>query len=142
MSEQDNLKIAREGFDTWNAHDPNRYGKLLDENHVWESDTVPAPVMGREAVLQLMQMYFRAFPDLHFEIDQMLASGEYVVTRYTATGTHRGELMGIPATNKLAKTRGCTVSKIQNGKLVHGWVYWDTGALMRQLGVLPNQPSR
>src|SRR5262245_48380877 len=98
MSEQDNLRIARESYDAWNAHDPSRYGKLLDANHVWESDTVPAPAKGREAVLQLMHMYLRAFPDLHFEIDQMLASGDYVVTRYTARGTHRGELMGIPAT--------------------------------------------
>lgn len=138
MSESENLKLVQESFNAWNAHDPNRYAKLLDENISWESDTLPEPVRSREGVLQLMQMYVRAFPDLHFELDQTLASGEYVVARYTATGTHRGELMGIPATNKAAKTRGCTVTRIQNGKFVQSWVYWDSGHLLRQLGVLPS----
>jgi predicted ester cyclase len=92
--------------------------KLLDENHLVESDTVPEPVRGREPYRQFMVMYLRAFPDLHFTIDQMVASGDYVVTRYTATGTHRGELQSIPPTNRHAETHGCTVAEIRNGRTV------------------------
>ena len=137
MSEQENLKLARASFDVWNAHDPERYVKLLDEKHVFESDTIPTAMTGREAGREFMKTYVSAFPDLHFQVDQMLASGDFVVTRWTATGTHRGELMGIPATNRRATTRGCTVVEIRNGKLAHDWIYWDTGNLLRQLGVLP-----
>ncbi len=137
MSDQDNLRLARESFDAWNKHDPERYVELLDEKHVFESDTIPAPLTGREAGRQFMQVYVSAFPDLRFDIDQMLASGEFVVTRWTATGTQRGQLMGIAPTNRRTTTHGCTVVEIKNGKFVHAWTYWDTGHLLRQLGVLP-----
>jgi steroid delta-isomerase-like uncharacterized protein len=95
-------------------------------------------ITGREAGREFMKTYVCAFPDLHFQIDQMLASGDFVVTRWTVTGTHRGELMGIPATNRRATIRGCTVVEIRNGKLVHDRIYWDTGTLLKQLGVLPS----
>src|SRR3989442_836782 len=86
MSEQDNLRIARQGWDAWNAHDVDGALKVLDEKHVWETDTLPAPVVGRDGYRQAMQMYLTAFPDLRFSIDQLLSSGDYAVTRYTATG--------------------------------------------------------
>ena len=137
MSESENLQISRQTWDAWNAHDPAGFLKFLDANYVIESDTIPQPIRGLEAARGFMQMYVDAFPDLHFSIDQMIASGDTVVTRWTATGTHRGSLMGIPATNRQAQTRGCTVTEIRNGKAIHDWTYWDTGNLLRQLGVLP-----
>ncbi len=137
MSEQDNLRIIRQGWDAWNAHDVEAALKVLDEKHVWETDTLPAPVVGRDGYRQVMQMYLAAFPDLRFSIDQLLSSGDYAVTRYTATGTHRGDLMGIAPTNRRAETHGCTIVEIRNGKVARTWVYWDTGHLLRQLGVLP-----
>ncbi len=143
MLQDENLQIVREAFDAWNAHDPNQLAKLLDEKYVAESDTLREPIIGREAGRQVMQMYIRAFPDLHLAVDQMIASGDDVVTRWTATGTHRGELMGIAATNQPAVTHGCSVFELRSGKLVREWVYWDTGHLLRQLGVLPRQaPTR
>ena len=62
MTQADNIQVARNIFDAWNKHDPDRYVKLLDEKHVVESDTIPAPVTGREAGRQFMQMYVSAFP--------------------------------------------------------------------------------
>ena len=137
MSEQESLQVARDGWDAWNAHDVNAWLKTLEEQHVWESDTLPAPLVGRDAAGQAMQMYLAAFPDLHFTVDQLLSSGDYVVSRYTATGTHRGDLMGVPPTNRHAETHGCTVAEIKNGKAVRTWGYSDTGHLLRQLGVMP-----
>src|SRR2546426_11087035 len=104
MVEQDNLRVLREVFDAWNQHAPNRMMKLFDEKFVGETDTLPGPTVGREAAGQVMQMYIRAFPDLHLTVDQMIASGDTVVTRWTATGTQRGELMSIAPTNRAATT--------------------------------------
>lgn len=137
MNRQDSIQIVRSIFEAWNRHDPDRYAKLLDEKHVVESDTLPASLTGREAGRQFMQMYVSAFPDLHFDIDQIFGEGDFVTTRWTAKGTHRGELMGIAATNRQTVTRGCSVSQIKDGRAVHDWIYWDTGHLLRQLGVLP-----
>jgi predicted ester cyclase len=58
-------------------------------------------------------------------IGQLHASGEHVVTQYTATGTHNGDLMGIPPTRRQAEVHGCTVAEIRNGKVVRSYVYWD-----------------
>jgi steroid delta-isomerase-like uncharacterized protein len=136
MSNQDNIKLVRQVFEAWNAHDPDRYVRLLDEKWAVESDTLPATMSGRDAARQFMQVYLTAFPDLHFELTQVLSDGDFVATRWTATGTHRGELMGIVPTQRRTVTRGCSVAHVKNGKLAHDWVYWDTGHLLRQLGVL------
>lgn len=138
MSDQDNLRIARQAFDAWNTHDPKLVQALLADDYVSESDTLPAPARGREGQRQMMETYIRAFPDLHFDIEQMLACGDYVVTRWHSTGTHKGELMGIPATNRRGEgLHGCTVLEIKGGKITRDWGYWDTGTLLRQLGVMP-----
>jgi steroid delta-isomerase-like uncharacterized protein len=137
MAEQENLRISRETWDAWNAHDPDRYLKNLDDRYVAESDTIPDLVSGHAAVREFMMMYVGAFPDLSFTIDQMLASGDFVVTRWTATGTHGGALMGIPPTNRTSVTHGCTVTEFKNGKQVHDWIYWDVANMLRQLGVMP-----
>jgi ketosteroid isomerase-like protein len=65
MSEQENLGMVRESFEAFNAHDAGRFAALLDEAYVWESDTLPAPLMGPEAARQGAQIYLTAFPDLH-----------------------------------------------------------------------------
>ena len=135
MTTQDAIKVVRNEFDAWNAHDPERLVKLLDEKYMSESDTVPAAINGRDGARQFMQTYVKAFPDLHLDVIQILADGEFVVTRWTAKGTHRGELMGIAPTNRRAITNGCTVSQVRNGKIVHEWLFWDTGHLLKQLGV-------
>jgi len=135
MTTQENIKVVRHEFDAWNAHDPERLAKVLDEKYVSESDTVPAPVNGRDGARQFMQIYLKAFPDIHLDVVQMLADGDFVVTRWTAKGTQRGDLMGIPPTNRRVITNGCTVSQLRNGKVVHEWLFWDTGHLMKQLGV-------
>ena len=139
MAEQDNLRIARDSIEAWNAHDPNRLAKLVDEKFIAESDTLPAPVVGPQGLGEFMKLYVTAFPDLRFDVEQMLAAGDFVVTRWQATGTHRGPLMGIQPTGRRVVTRGCTVAHFIDGKDVHDWIYWDSGNLLRQIGALPPQ---
>jgi steroid delta-isomerase-like uncharacterized protein len=96
----------------WKTGDSDSFVKLIADDFVSESDTLPTPLRGRDGARQSMQMYIKAFPDLRFDIEQMIASGEYVVTRWHATGTHKGELMGIPATGRRGDgihwPNGCT----------------------------------
>src|SRR2546425_9641548 len=76
MSEQDNLRIIREAFAAWNAHDVDRYAALLDEGYVEETHTRPTPARGREAARAAMREYLRVLPDLHFDVDVMITSGD------------------------------------------------------------------
>lgn len=138
MSEQENIQVFRNIVDALNAKDLNRLGQLVVEDCVMESDTLPDTLHGREAWLQAMQGYFTAFPDLHFEIEQIFASGDYVTLRWRSTGTHRGDFAGIPPTNRPGEIHGCTVRAFRDGKFFHEWTYWDTAHLLRQMGVLPS----
>jgi len=94
-AELDNQRLAEEQFKALNAHDVERYVKTHADSYIWESDAFPTPVRGTEGVRQAIAMYFKAFPDLHFEVEQIITSGDYVVGRWRATGTHKGEFNGI-----------------------------------------------
>ena len=136
MSEMDNRRVVEESISALNAHDLDRYLKYHANSFVWEFDAFPAPVRGLEGVKQAIAAYFKAFPDLHFEIDQIIASGDYVVTRWRVAGTHKGEFNGIAPTNRKVSGRGCTVSEIKNGQFVKSATYSDQLALLQQLGAV------
>ena len=82
-------------------------------------------------------MYRNAFPDLHFTIDEQIAEGDKVVTRWTAHGTNKGELLGMPATDKSTTVTGIAVDRIANGKIAESWGIFDQFGMMQQLGVIP-----
>ena len=66
----------------------------------------------------------------------MFSDGDYVCTRWTSSGTHDGDLMGIPPTGKHASITGLSIDKIQDGKVVESWNEWDNAGLMQQLGLV------
>jgi steroid delta-isomerase-like uncharacterized protein len=136
MSESENEKITQDTFAAWNAHDAERYVEFISDDYVWESDAFPFPIRGREAVKTVMQMYFAAFPDIQFEIETTVASGNFVAKAWIATGTHKGEFLGVPATNKRVSLRGCTMIELKDGKIVKSTAYSDRMALMQQLGAM------
>ena len=97
----------------------------------------PEPTVGIEGAKAGVTGYRDAFPDLRLTIEQQVADGEYVTTRWTARGTHQGDLMGMAATGKQATVTGITIDRIVDGRFVESWTNWDTLGLMQQLGVVP-----
>lgn len=94
-------------------------------------------MQGLEAYKQFVSVYLTAFPDLHFTIEEQIAEGDKTVTRWTARGTHRGELMGIPPTGKQVTGTGITIIRWANGKAEEAWLNSDGLGLLQQLGVVP-----
>jgi len=94
-------------------------------------------VRGPAGVKELIAGYRAAFPDIHVTIEDQIADGDLVVSRWSAKGTHQGELMGIPATGKHATVTGITIDRIADGLIVESWNNWDTLGLMQQLGAIP-----
>lgn len=86
---------------------------------------------------QFLSAFFAAFPDLHFTIDDLLADGDKTITRWTAHGTHIGNLMGIPPTGKQATVTGITITRWTNGKAAETWISFDNLRLLQQLGMAP-----
>jgi len=85
---------------------------------------------------------YNALPDFHFTIDDMVVEGDKVAVRFTLTGTHKGEIMGIPPTNKKLTMWGIIIYRVVGGKFVEGWERADTLGLMQQLGVVPTPENK
>jgi steroid delta-isomerase-like uncharacterized protein len=100
-------------------------------------DPATGDVKGPQGTRELIEGYRSAFPDLKITIEEQIAEGDLVATRWTATGTQKGELMGIAPTGKESTVTGVTIDKIKDGKIVESWTNWDTLGMMRQLGVVP-----
>lgn len=89
---------------------------------------------GIEGIKQLLSALRTAFPDLHFAIENLVCQGEQAVIRMSLRGTHRGEWLGVPASNKPVMFFGTTVGRTSNGKFVEAWAYWDVLDVMHQMG--------
>jgi steroid delta-isomerase-like uncharacterized protein len=98
------------------------------------TDDIP----GAEGFKQYVAGYRVAFPDIHWTVEDQVAEGDIVVTRLTGTGTHLGELMGIPATGQQITATAIATVRIAQGKIQDSWSSWDALGLMQQLGVMPS----
>ena len=123
---------------TEEAFNQGNYG-VIDElvaptfvNH----DPATGDTKGPQGTRELIEGYRSAFPDIEIRIEEQVAEGDLVVTRWTGTGTHKGELMGVAPTGKGTTVTGVTIDKIKDGQIVESWNNWDTLGLMRQLGVV------
>ena len=92
---------------------------------------------GLEGRKMFISAFFAAFPDIHVHIEDALAEGDRVVTRWSAHGTQTGELMGIPPTGKAISITGIAIDRFENGKSVEHWEIMDQMGMMQQLGVIP-----
>ena len=112
--------------------------EIVDKDHINTGPSNPPGLApGLEGTKQFITMYRNAFPDLRFTIDEQIAEGDKVVTRWTAYGTNQGEMAGIPATGKSATVTGIVVDRIVNGKIVESWPTFDQFGMLQQLGVIP-----
>ncbi len=138
MSTEDNKALELRIFEeVWNKGNLAVVDELSDENVV--NHNPPGPLLqGSEAFKQFVLMYRSAFPDTHITIEDQIAEGEKVVTRWTARGTHKGELMGIPPTGKQVTVTGISISHIVGSKVVESWTNFDVLGMMQQLGVVPS----
>ncbi|MBN2133304.1 MAG: ester cyclase [Sedimentisphaerales bacterium] len=100
-------------------------------------------VHGPEGLKQTIMAYRTAYPDLQFTIEDLIAEGDLVALRWSAAGTQKGELMGIPATGLATTTVGINLARFDaDGKIVEEWCSWDVLGLMQQLGVAaPPRPG-
>lgn len=97
----------------------------------------PTTLHGREEFKQLLSLYITAFPDARFTVEDEIAEGDKVTSRYTFRGTHQGELMGIPPTGKQVTVTGMIINRIVNGQSAEGWLNFDAVGMLQQLGALP-----
>ncbi|MEV4236349.1 MULTISPECIES: ester cyclase [unclassified Nocardia] len=136
MSEQ-NKATAKRVLDAWNMRDLSVFDEVIAADCINHDPQNPfAEVHGPDGFKRLVQMYLAAFSDQRFLVNEQIAEGDFVTTRWTATGTNDGEMMGMSPTGKSAVVQGITIYRFQDGKIVESWSCWDTLGMMQQLGVI------
>lgn len=134
MSTEANKAIIRDFFDqVWNQGDEAAIDRFIAADAAGND---PDFGIGREGFKRQWRTWRAAFPDLHFDVEELVAEGDVVVSRWTLTGTHTGEFLGIAPTGRAIRVGGMSLDHLQNGLLVSGFDGWDNLGLRQQLGAI------
>jgi steroid delta-isomerase-like uncharacterized protein len=141
-AQEQNKQVVRQFFEAFDRHDTDRIGQLVSStNYSFHIGGIPS--MDWNGHKQFIIAITNAFPDIHHDIVDMVAEGEdKVADRFYVTGTHKGELQGIPPSGKKVSFGGMQFSTIINGKIIEIWANVDMMGLMQQIGAIPTSTSR
>jgi steroid delta-isomerase-like uncharacterized protein len=137
MSENNKAIVRRLVEEVWNKGNLSVADELFAPNYEHHDASTLDFGRGPESEKKRATLYRAAFPDLRLTIEEIIAEGEIVMTRWSCRGTHKGDLSGIAPTGKQFNISGVTIARLANGKLAEGWVNWDALGLMQQLGIVP-----
>ncbi|MFD3480131.1 ester cyclase [Streptomyces sp. NPDC058695] len=135
MSQQDNIAVQTAFGEAVNSGNLAAVAHIVAPGSI-DHDAAPGQGPGPEGYHAMLRDLRRAFPDLHVEVEHLLATEDELAFAYTITGTHRGELAGHPPTGKSVSFRGMQISRFEDGKLVECWCSSDEFGMTRQLGLI------
>lgn len=133
-----NKQIARRLIDeVWGKRNLDAIDELVSPDYVGHEPTQPKPIRGPAGFREFVGVYLTAFPDGRITIEDQVAEGDRVATRWTGRGTHTGDLMGITPTGKEVTVSGLTIDRLADGKIVESWQLFDALGMLVQLGAIP-----
>jgi steroid delta-isomerase-like uncharacterized protein len=135
--EERNKAAARAEFEIWSGGDLGELGDLVAEDVVHHDPYDPNAAAGLAGLRKSIEANRTAFPDMAIEVEDQVAEGDRVATRWRATMTHSGSLGGTEASGRRVEMRGITIERFEGGKVVESWRSMDTLGLLRQIGALP-----
>jgi len=142
MSEKNKATVRRLFEELWNKGNLSLADQFFAPIYTHHDAATPDFGKGPEGERKRVTLYRNAFPDLRLTIEDIIAEGETVMTRWSCHGTHKGELNGIAPTGKQIHIIGTTTVRFSNNKMVEGYVNWDALGLMQQLGVVPELAAK
>ncbi len=129
-------QFAQALIDALNTRDPDRVMAFYAPDYI-EIDVAQAePQIGRDTVRRKLLAYWRAFPDLQFTLDDVIAEGDRLVMVWHWCGTHRGTIMNIPPTGRAVQTRGTSILAVSENLIQRATRIWDLAGLLRGMGLL------
>jgi predicted ester cyclase len=113
--------------------------EVLDPNFVcWDPNSESGEIRGADTIKGEIEYFRNAIPDLTYTVEDQVAEGDKVVTRYTASGTHQGEFFGVAPTGNRIEMSGIQMDRFdESGKLVEEWPEYDLLGAMKQMGAVP-----
>src|SRR6201984_2887033 len=133
---QENEQLARRFFEQLcNGRRAEVADEIIAADYVSHGPQAP-PAEGPEGVKARVAVYQDAL-DGHWDVQEILASGDRVITRWVGRGTHNGELMGVAPTGRPIAVDAIPVFRVADGKIAEEWTVWDALGLLQQVGAAP-----
>ena len=129
-------QLARDFLATWSHNDVSKLMIVYSDDVVLRDNAVNADIYGKKELEDFYQGWFNVMPDMSFTPVSVIIAGDQGTVEWVVSGTQKGDLPGMPATNKFAKVPGVSVLACKDGKITHEVDYWDYATVMRQLGYL------
>jgi len=134
MSEERNIGIIKRIVDLINQQKLSQLAELTHPDFKRHDLAGALPeVSGTDGPVNLVQLVLRAIPDIHYEIEQIVAKDDRVAVQLRGTGTHRGEFLGVAGTGKRIEWNGINIYRFEDGKVIETWQLLDVWGLMRQM---------
>ena len=137
MSAENKAIVRRLYEEVWNERKLEVVKELISPSHALQGPNIFGSSMGPEAYKRQVLRFLEGYPDLHCTIEDTIAEKDKVVACWTMSGTHEGDFMGVPATNKKVSVDGMTIHHIAGGKIMDSNINWDALGMMQQLGAVP-----
>ncbi len=137
MSTEENKALVRRFYEEIDKGNLAAMDELVAEDYLDHSPPpFPGLAPGREGLKQAFEIFWKATPGTH-QIEDQIAEGDRVVTRFTAYGAHEDDLPGIPRTGAKLEMTATVIHRIADGKLAEKWSDKDMLGFLQQLGVIP-----
>ena len=134
--EESKTLISRIATEIWNQGKLGVVDEVMAADARYHGPHMPNGLGNRDNWRQAIAMYRGAFPDSHVTFNEFISNSDTVVGRWSATGTHTGQLAGVAPTGKRIAIEGITIYRIAGGKIVEAWEQLDTLGMWQQLGVV------
>jgi steroid delta-isomerase-like uncharacterized protein len=121
----------------WNSHDIEKVLSFYSPEYIGDDVGQASLLRGHEGLRAMLDVYWRAFPDLQFAVKDVVIQDSRVAIVWVAEGTHQGTIMNIPATGHRVEVRGMSIIDVEDGLIVRGQYIWDLAGMLRHMGLLP-----
>jgi len=133
----DNKAVVRRLYEeVWNKRRLELVDEIISPSHALHDPILTDSSVVPDAYKRQVSRFIVGIPDLRFTIEDIVDEKEKLAVAWTISGTHTGEFMGIPATNKKVYVEGITINHLVDGKIMDSYISWDTFGMMQQLGVV------
>ncbi len=138
MSTEENKALVRRAWEIVSPDNLDLIEEVYAPDLVWHEPD--QDIQGLEEAKQFVSTFFAAMPDINITVEDLIAEGEKVVSRYTIRGTHQGETeeFGTP-TGRQIELQGLTMHRFEDGEIVEEWERYDNLSALQQLGLVPEQ---
>ncbi|WP_306052487.1 ester cyclase [Natronococcus wangiae] len=132
-----NELVRRDPEEIWTDGSLETIDELFAESFVLHDPSSADEPRGRDDYREYVETYRAAFPDLEYTVETVIAEDDIAALRYTAHGTHEGELLGLEPTGERVSVSGMEMYRVEDGKIVEMWTSYDALGLFQELGVVP-----